>query len=202
MKLDDLTRYDKEMAKTKAIYGIITLIAVCSLPVMYYLNLQKIAEISKTGFVTDPTYRSYFAVRRELTTTERKYQLESHARETWEKMWTVDKQTIKVNIDLALEGSDQSAELIYEEYFVEKGLETKIMESNWESELTVLTCIVDMNTVPVTGKITSRWTIVRPGGSDDRHLDVDFVIEDSGISPKNPYGASMKKLDIIDNTKF
>jgi len=202
MNLSELTRYDKELVKTRIIYGLITLCAVCTVPIMYYVNLRAIKEVSSTGFVTDPNYQTYLVQRRPLTMKERQFQLENHARGMWETMWNVNKSNIERKIDIALERSDESAEMIYQEYFVERGLEGKIMESNWKSELTVLTCEVDMSRSPAIGTIKSRWTITRPGGFEDRHLDINFAIVDSGISPENPYGAEMKSIDIFNNIKF
>lgn len=202
MNLSELTRYDKELVKARIIYGLITLCAVCAVPLMYYVNLRAIKEVSSTGFVTDPNYQTYLVQRRPLTTKERQFQLENHARGMWETMWNVNKSNIERNIDIALERSDESAEMIYQEYFVEKGLEGKIIESNWKSELTVLRCDVDMSQNPARGKITSRWTITRPGGFEDRHLDMNFIIVDSGISPENPYGAEVKSIDIFNNVKY
>jgi hypothetical protein len=202
MKLDSLTRYDREFNRTKLLYGLITLAAVIALPIMYYWSLQQIEKASSSAYITDPSYRSFLAIRRPLTLVERAYQYESHARDVWEQMWNVDKNTLDAQVNLALRKADQSLEAIYKEYFIEKGLEQKIKESNWSSELTVASCHINADTFPITGLLQARWRIVRPGGSDIRHLDIQFSVQDAGIAPENPYGAILREIDIIDNTRF
>lgn len=202
MKLDELTRFDKDLSRTKLVYGLVTLCAVLALPAMYYWGLQKMEKMASTALVTDPSYKSFYAVRRPLTLSERKYQYESHAKDLWEQMWNVDKNTIDENVNKALRKADESLEGVYKEYFIEKGLEQQVKESNWSSELTVDECKVKIDTFPVTGHLRSHWRIIRPGGSDLRHLDMTFTLEDAGVSPDNPYGAVLKRIDIFDNTRF
>ena len=202
MKLDELTNYQKDLGRVKLLYGVITLCAVLALPVMHYVYMQKLAEATANPLVSGPDYKMFKATRRELTSEERRYQFEDHAKIFWEQLWTVDKSNMDAQVDLAMEKAGVSAENVFKEYYVEKGLERNIKESNWTSELRVLECVVRMDTIPHTGIIRSRWQINRLGGNNVRHLDFTFSIKDYGISPQNQYGAEVNDINIFDNSKF
>jgi|GEM_PF-4658838 len=202
MKLDELSNYSKDLNRTKLVYGLITLVAVACIPVMYYLNLQKIAELTAHPIVVDNENYQYLASRRGLSKAERNDQYVLQAREFWFLMWNMEKGSYQSHLDSALELAGTSGEKLYEDYFVEKGFERLIIESNYKSENIVLDCTINSDTIPHTGVIRSKWTIIRPEGKDVRNLNATFTVRDVGYSHKNPLGVELDNIDIFDNTRW
>ena len=201
MKLDDLSNYGKDLNRTKLIYGLITLMSVATVPIVYYINLQKVTELTSHPIVVDAENRQYRASRRPLTASERHEQYIKQAEEFWFLSWNLDKGNYDEHINRALEISGESAEKLYGVYFIEKGFERLIKENNYRSENVVLDCQVDADTIPHIGYIKSRWTIIRPTGQEVRNLHATFIVRDVGISHKNPMGVEIDQLDIYDNSR-
>lgn len=201
MKLDDLSNYSKDLNRTKLVYGLITLFALAIVPIIYFINVQKMAELTSHPIVVDAENRQYLAGRRALTADERKEQYIKQAKEFWYLSWNLDKGTYEKNINSALEIAGQSAEDLYNVYFIEKGFERLIKENNFRSVNEILDCQVDADTIPHIGYIKSRWTIIRPTGQEVRNLHATFTVRDVGISHTNPLGVEIDDLDIFDNTR-
>jgi hypothetical protein len=173
------------------IFGVILLIAFIFC-IVYFSN--KIDEAYTKSYIFDNTGKVYTTGTVD-TKEMRGFEYENHVKTFFLKWYSFDEGTYDGNIKEALELIGDKGKELLNEYNDVNILNTMI-QKNIRYGATITDIKVDLNTIPISGKISGVQTGYRARGSVSRNIEVTFTLYDVARSQKNVHGCKIDQWNV------
>ncbi len=121
----------------------------------------------------------------------RKYEYMNHVKTFVGKWYAFDENTYEKNIVSALNLIGNRGKELLNEYN-DVNMLNSLVQKNIRYGITIDDIVIDMNTIPVTGKILFTQTGYRARGKVSRKVEAEFTIYDVSRSEYNAHGAKIE----------
>lgn len=196
MELKSLTSYKSAFALTRLIL-VVLIIGFCITVLGGYLLVQKtINEIQNKMIVIDTRGVIYPSGQIDYNQM-RIYEYQNHARILYNMWYAFDENSYAQNIEKGLQLLGECGIEMLDVY-KEQNLERLLFERNMRFEVEIEELKIDMNTIPISGYIKGKQTIIRGHSKLTRHLDCEFTVHDVSRSELNPHGVKIDNWEIIN----
>ncbi len=204
MKINEINSYRKDSNLLKWGFLVLLGISVLGNVFMYQQNLDFMKSVGNKRIVVDKENNTWVATFKELTPEERKAQYARHVEMWSELMWQHrDPLSYDKHVDVALNLGGESIETAYKYYYIDKGIERRLKENNWSTDVQLVSPIqVHTETTPVSGIANYHWTLYDSKGEKiwTRNMNFKFTIRDVSVTYDNPLGGFME-IDVFDDSK-
>lgn len=193
----DLTKFKTvdEAFKTTVIVAAIScgIMAVAFIICFFYLS-NKVEEAYSKALVLDTTGQIYDASAIE-SSAMRKYEYENQVK-TFVSLWyAFDESTYESNVTAALNLIGNRGKELLNEYN-DVNMHNSLLQKNIRYGVIIKDLNVDMQTVPVSGRIKFIQTGYRARGSVARDISVEFTLYNVSRSRENPHGAKIDTWNV------
>lgn len=121
----------------------------------------------------------------------RKYEYINHVKTFVTQWYAFDESTYEMNISSALNLIGNKGKELLNEYN-DVNMFNSLVQKNIRYGVAIMDIQINMNTIPVTGKVSFKQTGFRARGKISRMVEVEFTIYDVSRSEKNAHGAKIE----------
>ena len=194
MELQNVRNVDKAFKQVKFLSlvfaGILT--AAFVFCIVYFSNT--IDEAYTKSYIFDNTGKVYTTGTVE-TKEMRGFEYENHVKTFFLLWYSFDENTYDNNIKDGLELiGDKGKELLNE--YTDVNILNSMIQKNIRYGATITDINIDLNTIPVSGRIKGVQTGYRARGSITRNIDVSFTLYDVTRSKKNVHGCKINLWNV------
>lgn len=196
MELKSLTSYKSAFALTRLIL-VVLIIGFCVTVLGGYLLMQKkIDEIQNKMIVIDTRGVIYPSGQIDYNQM-RIYEYLNHSKILYTLWYAFDENSYTQNIENGLHMLGECGiEML--NLYKQENVERLLFERNMRFEVEILDVKIDLQTLPISGYIEGKQTILRGNSKLTRHLDCIFTLHDVSRNEKNPHGVKIEDWEIIN----
>lgn len=194
MNLQNSRNIDQAFKQTRFLALIFAgiLLAAFIFCLVYFSN--KIDQAYTKSYIFDNTGKVYTTGTVD-TKEMRGFEYENHVKTFFLKWYSFDETTYDGNIKDALELIGDKGKELLNEYNDVNILNTMI-QKNIRYSATITDIKVDLNSIPVSGRIKGVQTGYRARGSVSRSIEVTFTLYDVARSQKNVHGCKVDQWNV------
>lgn len=194
MELKSLVSYKSAFELTKIIV-IVMIVVFGSILLFGFIYMQnQITDLQEKVIIIDTRgqlYPSGTAHREDM----RIYEYQNHVKTFYNLWYGFDENSYKNNIEAGLYLLGECGiEML--NFYEQENVERMLYEKNMRFEVRVQDIQINMQTIPISGKIEGEQTIKRNQGKITRLLNFTFTLHDVDRSEKNPHGVKIENWEI------